>query len=307
MLKGVEDGFEYADVLKYLLSHKQGSGRLPNDNEFLNALVMRDFYRIGNRKFYLYDRLENGKSDERVCVVDGLRDGNFSVEHIMPQTLNANWKKTLGQDWERIHEEWCHKLANLTLTAYNSDYSNRSFEQKRDMEDGFKDSGFRISRWVSQQDTWGEQQMREREKMLEAQFLDMWPFPESSYTPKKALPESAELNSGVEFTGRRITGFNFMGVRYTSSQWNEMEVKVLQLLCELEPAKMHSLVEDSDYPASNFCSCETNRYSKVIDGVYALTSSSTSAKIDLLNSVFEYCGVDAEELSFEMPLSVVEE
>ena len=42
----------------------------------------------------------------------------------MPQTLNAQWKETLGDDWERIHGGVCHKMANLTVTAYNSDYSN---------------------------------------------------------------------------------------------------------------------------------------------------------------------------------------
>lgn len=66
----------------------------------------------------------------------------------MPQTLNAQWKETLGDDWERIHEEWCHKMANLTVTAYNSDYSNRPFEQKRDMRDGFRSSGFRMNHWI---------------------------------------------------------------------------------------------------------------------------------------------------------------
>jgi len=154
-LRGVRDGADYFEVVKYLLTHKAGTGRFPNDDDFLYALDTRDFYRIGNRKYYLYDRLENGKSDERVAVVKGLEDGNFSVEHIMPQTLNDEWKRSLGEEWERIHEEWCHKLANLTLTAYNSDYSNRSFQQKRDMENGFKDSGFRMNRWIEQQDTWG--------------------------------------------------------------------------------------------------------------------------------------------------------
>ena len=35
-------------------------------------------------------------------------------------------------------------MANLTLTAYNSKYSNNSFLEKRDMANGFKDSGIRM-------------------------------------------------------------------------------------------------------------------------------------------------------------------
>lgn len=301
-LKGVEDGAEYSEVVKYILTHKGGQSRLPDDNDFLYALDTRDFYRIQNRKFYLYDRLENGTSDERVAVVAGLEEGTFSVEHVMPQTLNAEWKRALGDDWERVHEEWCHRMANLTLTAYNSDYSNRPFQQKRDMKDGFKQSGFRMNQWIAQQETWSEPQLRMREKMLEDQFLETWPYPETSYEPKKALPEVAELDSGIELTGRRIAAFSFMGVRYVATQWNDMETKVLQLLHELEPAKIHSLVDGTNYPASAFRSTEVPGHSKIANGVYARTASSTAAKIDLLKSVFEICDLDASELSFEMPL-----
>lgn len=306
-LKGVKDGASYPEVVKYLLTHKGGTGRFPDDNDFLYALDTRDFYRIQNRKYYLYDRLENGTSEERIEVVSGLERGDFSVEHVMPQTLNADWKKSLGDDWERIHEEWCHKMANLTLTAYNSDYSNRPFKIKRDMKDGFKDSGFRMNQWIGQQPTWGEGQIKEREKMLEEQFLAMWPYPTTSYEPKKTLPELAELDSDIEFTGRRIAAFRFIGDRYATSQWSEMEVKVLKLLCELEPAKIHSLVSSNSYPGTSFRSDEAQGFSQITSGVYVKISSSTSSKIDLLKRVFEVCGMDASELAFEMPVDAEHE
>ena len=129
-------------------------------------------------------------------------------------------------------------MANLTVTAYNSDYSNRPFEQKRDMKDGFRSSGFRMNHWIGQQETWGEEQLRERERMLEEQFLETWPLPKSSYEPSKALPAG---------------------------------------------------------------------HSKIANGVYARTASSTAAKIDLLKCVFDICEIDASELSFEMPLDASEE
>ena len=301
-LKGVGDGASYVEVAKYLITHKGGTGRYPEDNEFLYALNTRDFYRIGNRKFYLYDKLENGNSLERLKVVEGLESGSFSVEHVMPQTLSAQWKKALGDDWERIHEEWLHKMANLTLTAYNSDYSNRLFEQKRDMEDGFKESGFRMNQWIAQQDVWGEAQMKEREKMLEEQFLLLWPYPTTTYVPQKAMPETAALDSGAEFTGRRIAAFSFMGVRYVASQWNDMLARVLQLVHELEPAKIHSLVDATGFPANAFRGEDAPGHTMIAKGVYARTASSTAAKIDLLKSVFTVCGIDPEELVFEMPL-----
>ena len=306
-LKGVDDGATYVDVAKYLITHKGGTGRYPEDNEFLYALDTRDFYRIGNRKFYLYDRLENGNSLERLKVVEGLESGSFSVEHVMPQTLSTKWKKALGDDWERIHEEWLHKMANLTLTAYNSDYSNRLFNEKRDMEDGFKESGFRMNQWIAQQDIWGEAQMKEREKMLEKQFIALWPYPTTTYVPKKPMPETAALDLDIEFTNRRIAAFNFLGVRYATSQWNDMLVKVLRLVHELEPARIHSLVEATGFPGNAFRADEAPGYSMVARGVYVRSASSTMTKIDLLRSVFATCRIDPEELFFEMPLGGVSE
>lgn len=299
-LKGVKDGASYSEVVKYLLTHKGGTGRFPDDNDFIHALNTRDFYRIQNRKYYLYDRLENGTSEERIEVVSGLEKGDFSVEHVMPQTLSADWKKSLGDDWERIHEEWCHKMANLTLTAYNSDYSNHPFNIKRDMKDGFKDSGFRMNQWIGQQPTWGENQMKKREKMLKEQFLATWPSPTTSYEPEKVLPELAELDSEIEFTGRRITAFKFIGDWYAISQWSDMEIKVLKLLFDKEPARILSLVDSNSYPGTAFRRDEAQGFSQITSGLYVKINSSTSSKIDLLKRVFEVCEMDASELVFEM-------
>ena len=116
------------------------------------------------------------------------------------------------------------------------------------------------------------------------------------------LPELAELGSDTEFTGRRIAAFSFIGDRYATSQWNEMEVKVLKLLCELEPAKIHSLVNSNTYPGTAFRGDEAQGFSQITSGVYVKTNSSTSAKIDLLKRVFEVCDISASELAFEMPV-----
>ena len=56
----------------------------------------------------------------------------------MPQNVNLSkaWKQNLGEDWERIHQTWLHTPGNLTLTGYNSKYSDKSFAEKRDTVGG---------------------------------------------------------------------------------------------------------------------------------------------------------------------------
>jgi uncharacterized protein DUF1524 len=65
----------------------------------------------------------------------------------MPQNeeLSASWKSALGPEWQRVHQTWLHTLGNLTLTGYNSEYSDKPFLEKRDMPGGFRDSPLRMN------------------------------------------------------------------------------------------------------------------------------------------------------------------
>ena len=81
----------------------------------------------------------------------------------------------LGDDWEAVHGEWLHRLGNLTLTAYNREYSNRPFKDKKMMEGGFRKSPVRLNRYVQDQDEWTEMQMRERGEQLAECALKIWP------------------------------------------------------------------------------------------------------------------------------------
>ena len=98
-------------------------------------MKQRDLYNFRSRSYWLR-RLENHGRKERVPVDE------YTIEHIMPQNedLSAEWREALGEDWERVHETWLHTLGNLTLTGYNSEYSDHPFPKKRDMQGGFRES-----------------------------------------------------------------------------------------------------------------------------------------------------------------------
>ncbi len=299
-MRGVAEGATYPDAMKYSLLHKTGTGRFPTDQEFRSSLATRDYYRIGNRKLYLYDRLENGDSKERVDVVGGLRNGKFSVEHIMPQTLNASWRRALGDGFEKIHEEWRDRIANLTITAYNSEYSNRDFATKRDMENGFADSVFRMNKWVGDQGAWGERELESRQSMLQDRFLELWPSISTSYQPRREIPDEATLGDDTEFTGRDIVSYSFMGDDTPVKTWKEMEVGVLRSLCDLDLGRLYTISEQSSFPGSAFEHEERQGYSKVSDGLFVKSSTSTWFKIELLKRLFELLDVDKGELLIKM-------
>ena len=101
--------------------------RFPNDEEFRRDLHTRDLYNFRSRSYWLR-RLENHGRKERVAVDE------YTIEHILPQNenLSPKWREASGPEWQRIQETWLHTLGNLTLTAYNAEYSDRSFVEKRE-------------------------------------------------------------------------------------------------------------------------------------------------------------------------------
>lgn len=52
---------------------------------------------------------------------------NFTIEHIMPQNKNPlqEWKDALGENWQEVQKIYLHTIGNLTLTAYNSEMSDK--------------------------------------------------------------------------------------------------------------------------------------------------------------------------------------
>ena len=112
-MRGVKNGTTYAEALKYTLLRRDGSGRLPSDSEFRAGYENANFYSVGRWRFYLYDRLENGDSIERMDVVGMLESDKASIEHVMPQTLSKAWRKR-GRDSRALAQHpgqpYAHRL-----------------------------------------------------------------------------------------------------------------------------------------------------------------------------------------------------
>ena len=148
--------------------------RFPRDDEFTKALQENDLYAMGNNCKHLLDRLENHDVKEPSPV------GEYSSEHIMPQSLGSEWKKMLGKDWQQVHNTWLHRLGNLTLTGYNPEMSNRPFEVKKTNPGGFNQAAVRLNQFVREQPEWTSAEMEQRGKELAERALWIWPYPQSN-------------------------------------------------------------------------------------------------------------------------------
>ena len=128
----------FIDALKYSILSKTGKSRFPNDHDFAEKFVVYELYNAKpNTRKYFFERLENYNNRERIAVEEQIDNTELTIEHIMPQSLTAEWKESLGDNWELTYSKYIDTVGNLTLTAYNSDYSNLSFAKKKSLPDRF--------------------------------------------------------------------------------------------------------------------------------------------------------------------------
>ena len=166
------DKNNYLESLKDAFVLLPSYRRFPNNTEFKQELKIKDLYNIRYRMFWL-DKVENYNRKERVNIKE------YTTEHIMPQNpnLSKEWQEMLGDDWQEVHENYLHTIGNLTLTRYNSELSDKPFEEKKSMEGGFDGSPLRINKNLQEVDIWNKESIQKRTKILTNTMLDIWPYP----------------------------------------------------------------------------------------------------------------------------------
>ncbi|WRD21962.1 DUF262 and DUF1524 domain-containing protein [Helicobacter pylori] len=161
---------QYLESIKAHFGYLTEKQRFPNNDEFKKLFITIDFYSFKKKKYFL-ERLENFDTKEPVDTQ------KCNIEHIMPQTLTPKWEGDLGENFQAIHDKYLHTIGNLTLTGYNQEYSNNSFQEKRDMENGFKQSPLKLNQSLKDLESFGEKEIEKRASDLADWALKIWTYP----------------------------------------------------------------------------------------------------------------------------------
>ena len=164
------DKADYLGSVKGHFYQLKNYRRFPSQEEFAIALIHRDVYNF-NSRVYMFRKFENYGKKEYISV------DNYTIEHVLPQNpnLSEEWQRELGSDWKAIQERYLHTLGNLTLTGYNSEYSDHSFSEKKSMKGGFAESPLRLNAFIGTTDKWNEVAITERAKSLAQDANSIWP------------------------------------------------------------------------------------------------------------------------------------
>ena len=160
------DRKRYVESVVEALLSKKGGGRFPRDEEFMEELERITLYTNRVCKYVL---IKLNGSHREMAEPDKL-----NIEHIMPQNLDDGWKADLGERYAEMHERYLHTIGNLTLTAYNPELGNMSFQEKRKK---YGNSMIAMTRTLEEHGSWGEEEIRERARKLAEQAVQIWQYP----------------------------------------------------------------------------------------------------------------------------------
>ena len=167
------DKERYLESIQIAFLQKDSYRRFPRDEEFRAAVMVKDVYNFRSRN-YMLRKLENHRSKERVNIEE------LTIEHILPQNehLSLTWQEELGPNWQEVHAQYLHTIGNLTLTGYNSELSDRPFQEKRDMKGGFARSPIRLNESLATVEHWNEEEIKKRAYLLASLAVEVWSMPQ---------------------------------------------------------------------------------------------------------------------------------
>lgn len=225
------DKANYIQSIQLSLIQRTSYQRFPKNEEVFDALKFKDVYNINSRNtMYLLKRMENHNNSELVIIDDGI-----TVEHIFPQIPDIKWRNDITrEDYDFIKENYLHTISNLTLSGYNNPLGNKTFIEKRDMEEkGYKYSRLWLNKYLSQIDKWNRENLEKRFDILKDRFFQIWDYP-------LGIQDSISNNEVNIFqaedpTGKTLEYVVFFDQKYEKPTFAGIYKIILSQLYELQP------------------------------------------------------------------------
>lgn len=121
---------------------------------------------------YLEKQLRTNENQVDFWAVNSKGKPIWSVEHIYPQNPRND------KEWSDDCKKGLHSLGNLTLSAYNSNLSNRSFGEKAEVKDengkdiGLTSGNVKINAYLLDKSNWDFTSIENRGTELQKDFLN---------------------------------------------------------------------------------------------------------------------------------------
>lgn len=303
---------EPADKLKYIIRGKEGSSSYPDDMEVFERLSHMDIYNNHKLCPLVLSVLEEGNHKDAGDILvridcPGLSD-RLTIEHIMPQKKTDAWRKEIGENYDDVHSEWLHRLGNLTLTAYNSEYGCRSFSDKMNMEpEGLKYSPLNLNQSLKNLDSWTLEAIEKRNEMLVDEFIKLMPELKTNYHPKCESEKKIEeytLEEGQDFFAYfDIKGYSLFGVEHRCRNGVDAFISLMKELYEYNPSKLMEAEKDKTKGSLGLwlhtgLGSEDSNYRRIGPDLYIYKNIDHKTKVSLLLRAADILEIDHSDIAF---------
>lgn len=310
----------YVEVLKYVLLSQTGQTQMPTNDDFELAIRTYPFYeQHGNAVLcYVLSSTDNDTKESKRTLHSIVEDGlQLTIEHIMPQTLTSpEWKEMLGENYERIHGEYLHTLSNLTLTGYNSDYSNRPYREKMTLETkdkktgelkkvGFQYSPLQINKWIASHDDWNEDILKKRQDWWLEKLNNVWPLPVTSFRPTEE-DTSVLLLDDIDLKGKGIKSIEVFGKKESVSTWADAVDIIIEAIYDNNPDHFLATIKNNEWLSKYIQTDATvfSSYREVYDtGYFVNTGTDTNSKRQLVVNIANALNLPHDSIKAELQVS----
>lgn len=217
-------------------------------------------------------------------------DGKATIEHLMPQTLREEWKLALGENFERVYQDYLNTLGNLTLVTqgWNSALSNSPFSHKKQILEKHElrlNKGY-FSREIDQ---WNEQAILDRADFLSENILQVW----------SALGEPTPIEKVVHGKPVAIT---ILGdrIEISNKTWRQVRVLTVEWILQKRPQDFYKIREaigifDDSIEGKNY----PRDWHQLSNGVWMYRSSSAEQHIVYCRRILATIGISESDWNID--------
>lgn len=234
----------YSDIMAFILLTRTGTTHFPQDSEI--EVAVRNNQTYNQRKAhvnFILTSIDDQSKEAALLKQIAVQEMKLTIEHIMPQTLSADWRHELGPRADEIQEKYLHTLANLTLTAYNSEYSNRKFSEKKTMKNGFVESPLAINREIKTVEKWNEESLLKRQQWWIKNLERVWPLPSATFKPAE-VDTSVSLLEEIDLKGTKVRVLHILGDTIPVSTWAQTLDIIVERAFELDEEIYNKIIQD---------------------------------------------------------------
>ena len=291
----------YFDSILSFFMQLNTKDRVPTDDEFKNSLINGNLYQKKNLCKMLLTTIENNNSNETLDVK------TLTIEHILPQTLNEVWLHELGENAEDIWSKYVHTLGNLTITGYNSELGQKSFNDKKSIIKNHSKAN-KLNESIISASNWSLEEIINRAMKLADRLLEIFHIDNAENVIDYEVNNgnSYSLIEKEKLVSTKPVSFTFMGDKFFVKSYKQMTKTMIENMYQIDDSILHKLAESNYSAFGTRCAITYDKnllrtHQEIKDsGIFIESNLSTVYQLLFIEKILEEFGLEDEEFNVQV-------